>query len=484
MASFLVIAAFIAVFLRQAIPSPLLPAGSPLLVALLTLAPMLALALAADLLVAREARRLDRTGHWATIARAERWIAVSRGVGLAFHAFAVLGLGWLDAVRSATGDLVILDELVALLPLLALLCAGWWSFSRIDRRLREATLLRELDEGKPVNPIPSRGRFVLTAARHQIGLTLVPVALIGAWNEAIERHATPLGYPADWPLLPLQLVGIAAVLTLLPPLMSRVWDTIALGPGPLRDRLLAMCRDERVRVRELLVWRTGGTMVNGAVMGLLGPLRYILLTDALLEHLPERQVQAVTAHELGHVRRRHMVWLGVAGIGGVLLASVLADLALLRAFGPTGGPVWTTLAATLAAIAAGLVAFGFASRRFEWQADAFAVRQLSRDHPAEPGAAPRVHPEAVEAMSSALGAVARLNHIPPHRFSWRHGSIARRRHNLLALVGRPLDRLPPDRHAAAVKIAALAALALALGLLALHNEGPLSSPVPTTHTTR
>lgn len=58
------------------------------------------------------------------------------------------------------------------------------------------------------------------------------------------------------------------VMAVSPLLMRFVWDAVPLGPGRLRDRLMAICERAGVRVRGLLVWRTHGTMLNGVAMGL------------------------------------------------------------------------------------------------------------------------------------------------------------------------------------------------------------------------
>ncbi len=108
--------------------------------------------------------------------------------------------------------------------------------------------------------------------------------------------------------------------------------------------------------------------------------------------------------------------------------------------------------------------FGWISRRFEWQADAFAAKQLSRD---EPGAA-AVTQEAVEAMCGALGTVAALNHMNPGAKSFRHGSISLRQQRLRRLVGVPLDRLPIDRTARWMKGAIVVGLAIVLAGIALE----------------
>jgi hypothetical protein len=196
-------------------------------------------------------------------------------------------------------------------------------------------------------------------------------------------------------------------------------------------------------------------MLNGAVIGITPWLRYIVLTDALLESLDEAEVEAVAAHEVAHVRKRHMLWLALAVIGAALLFGEGAALALERAGLPGPLAVWVAAAGSLVAV---LLVLGAVSRRFEWQADAFAARHLSRavgggetgeQDTAELDTAEQENATITEAgaqaMSTALGRVARLNGFPETRFTWRHGSIATRRKRLLALVGTPAARLPIDR---------------------------------------
>ena len=78
------------------------------------------------------------------------------------------------------------------------------------------------------------------------------------------------------------------VFLLMPAMIVRIWKTGPLPPGPLRDRLEDISRRLKLRYRHILVWRSGGMVANAGVMGIVGPLRYVLLSDALLEQMPER----------------------------------------------------------------------------------------------------------------------------------------------------------------------------------------------------
>jgi Zn-dependent protease with chaperone function len=431
------------------------------------------------------------------------------------HAANVLGIGWLGAVRGVVGDVVAVDELIAVLPPIGVFVAGWWAYYPIDAAMHDAVRFRMLETSRTVYPPVSRWRFVVLNVRHQVLLVLVPIGMILAWGESVRWVVTGLvgqargdGVAAvagrwlmdadrrGWAEGVLQLVGVAVVFVLSPLVLRGVWDTVRLGPGPIRERLLEVCRGSGVKVRELLVWRTYGTMLNGAVIGLVGPLRYILLTDALLDRLPQRQVEAVMAHEVGHARHAHMPWLAASMLAGVsgaaLLLSVgvwgVVEVAWVMGRGrfaeAVAGSGLVTGGLLAGSFALGMVWFGFVSRRFEWQADAFAARRLSEMGPAvEPtlwdvpgGRADgdkgvvversplRVQAEAVWAMTGALESVAEASGLERTRRSWRHGSIEHRQARLRKLVGRPVDELPIDRVARWLKRVVVVGIVGLMGL--------------------
>lgn len=476
---------------------------------LASLAPFAALAASATLAWMLCRRSMDRRGSWKAVFVADRLLSVAVWCVLAIQAFNVVVLDWVGAVRAAVGDVVLLDELIALTPPLLTVAAAWWGYYPVHRRLREASLIRQLDAGAPVYPIWTRGQYVLAQARLHLALLAVPALLLMGWSEAVNRFwsdeasaAGRDGAELEDALRGLVLFGGAVGLFLFAPLLMRVlWDTTPLAPGELRDRLERLCAAHGVRVRQLLVWNTNGGMINGAVMGLVGPLRYILLTDALLDAMTTRQVEAVMAHELGHVRRHHLPWLAIALTALFSVASIGASLVVMgidsalrppeptpqerlaaelaaawrrfaspsedeatrrereRSLAPAYDDDWMEPAAVILMLTVGLVAFGWTSRRFERQADTFAVQHLS-GMTRRGGAANPVTIEAAEAMSDALEVVARLNHIPKRRRSWRHGSIAWRQRHLHSLPGRPCGRLAIDRWIVAIKLGSVFALAL------------------------
>jgi STE24 endopeptidase len=461
------------------------PGGSglnPLKVTATTLAGFLAIWLALQLMAAWCGSQIDKTGRVRWIHIAERWLTLSRVAGAFWWSYCLFNLGWLEAVRARVGDRWLIDELLAMFPFIALLVGGWWSMYPVERRFHEALLMRQLDnpEAPPIHPILSRAQQVWMSTRHQLLLWMVPLTLLMGWQELLNFQSKPLFQALDrlaprngGALLELvQWLGTLAIIITTPALMRFVWDTVKIGPGPLADQVHAMCRRYRVRVGGPLLWRTRGTMVNGAILGVFYPLRFMLLTDALLERLTPAQVEAVMAHEVAHVRRRHLIWLAICVVSTVIVAAwcltgALWALHIVTRAIPSEGTV--SIASAVMGLAGAGMVFGLVSRRFEWQADAFAVQHLSATQAGSEAHPPRVTPEAVATMSSALQSVAELNGIPATKPSWRHGSIRQRQQRLHRLINVPISATPIDRQVLFIKLVASIALALGIGSIVLES---------------
>jgi STE24 endopeptidase len=223
-----------------------------------------------------------------------------------------------------------------------------------------------------------------------------------------------------------------------------------------------------MRYRDILLWNTNNNVCNAGVMGLISPVRYILLSDALLQTMTDQQIEAVFAHEMGHVVHRHMVWyviffiLCIVGIGG------LEDAVLVNRYTLQMQEVFA-----IGGLAALFWAFGFISRQCERQADVYAARLMELTHrqtngdtselifsaadlvaplsPAVAGAAlkfavpyepgvhlnPTVGRHGAAIFSSALHRVAVVNNISLKRFEIFHGSIFKRMQFLRDLAAHP-----------------------------------------------
>lgn len=268
------------------------------------------------------------------------------------------------------------------LPAFAAWVGLWWSQFPADRALREQNILLQVDSGLPVYPPPGLRQYLLANLRMQVLFTIVPILLI-----LLVRDIAAVAYFAAWREPPRQaielaisLVAAGLVFLFAPEILRRVLHTQPLPDSPLRRRLEALCRRTGMRYRDILLWRTQNNMGNAAVMGLVPQVRYILLSDLLLERMDDEQIEAVFAHEVGHVVHSHMAWFVVFFIiffGGLLVAGEYLGGPLVDELKSLGLPEAAMAPMSVVGMAAGfLVLFGYLSRRFERQADVYAARTM------------------------------------------------------------------------------------------------------------
>ncbi len=157
------------------------------------------------------------------------------------------------------------------------------------------------------------------------------------------------------------LIFVAAV-GVLPWVVRHGWETRPLPAGSRRALLESLAQRAGFRCRAILLWGTAHQMINAAVVGIGPRHRIVLLSDALLTQLTDRELAAVFAHELAHAVRRHALVFLVMATGLFLSADLIATWA-----DPQGELLAGAL--VLAVFALWYLAFGFLSRRFELDAD-------------------------------------------------------------------------------------------------------------------
>jgi STE24 endopeptidase len=160
-----------------------------------------------------------------------------------------------------------------------------------------------------------------------------------------------------------------------------------LPEGGLRERLLALARRTAFRTRNIQVMDgSRRSRHSNAFFTGFGRFRRIVLFDTLVQQLNEAELEAVLAHEIGHFKKKHipkmLLFSAVSSLAGFYLIAVLARQEwLYRAFGFEQGSIVPAL--LLFGLLSGLVTFWFSplahawSRRYEYQADAFAAEVMS-----------------------------------------------------------------------------------------------------------
>jgi STE24 endopeptidase len=196
---------------------------------------------------------------------------------------------------------------------------------------------------------------------------------------------------ANWWLWAAAVVVASQLLLLLiaPAIIMPLFNKFTpLPEGTLRERLFALAQrtDFPTRSIDVMDGSKRSRHSNAFFTGL-GRFRKIVLFDTLIAQLTEPELESVLAHEIGHYKRRHVIKLLGVSVGGVLVAfATIAWLArqewFYRAFGfeyQAGFAAANVVPAMLLfALLAGTISFWFSplihiwSRRFEYQADAFA----------------------------------------------------------------------------------------------------------------
>ncbi|MGD8992047.1 MAG: M48 family metalloprotease [Desulfobacterales bacterium] len=202
--------------------------------------------------------------------------------------------------------------------------------------------------------------------------------------------------PFEWPARFLEttegeityfLLFLLAVAVIGPSMIQKFWRCKPLEDGEHRQRIASLCRKAGIAYADILYWPIfGGKMITAGVMGLIKKFRYILVTPSLLRLLEPKEIDAVIAHEIGHVKRKHLIFYLLFFVGYMLLSYVTFDIILFGIL--YAEPVYwlinktgfdqTTIFSALFSLVIILVfliyfrfIFGFYMRNFERQADIF-----------------------------------------------------------------------------------------------------------------
>jgi len=357
---------------------------------------------------------------------------------------------WLSLVRFryGLGTWPLLDELVLLAPIVLTALACWTVLYPADKALR-AYANAAVPGAAFRRPVWTFAQYMDFQIRHQILTVLVPISPIFLTYDLISGYEEQLyaltGLPWAGDGLLVCIAGLVFLVS--PEMLKAVWRTQPMPPGPLRSRLETLCERIKLQYRDILVWKSHGVMANAAVMGLLPRVRYILLSDGLLENLSLQQIEAAFGHEAGHIKHRHIPYYLIFAVASMLAVSV----GIYYVDGTVAGSEdYLDLYAAGMLLLIWAVCFGWISRRFERQADIFAVRILSETIPICPLPC-WLHTQGVRSplpvrplcttaaniFAEALEAVAALNGISRWARSWRHSSIAARQAFVRKAAERP-----------------------------------------------
>ncbi len=325
----------------------------------------------------------------------------------------------------------LIGTVLLFVPFFIALLGVWWAeypfYIAIKRQVAEQQRLTGVQMRGGWSP----GEYFSYNIRHNLLFLAVPVGAVVLIGDCLDLYLAPL-LPEDSAgaiMLAAILLTSVCVFTLAPLAIVRIWRTEKLPPGELRSELEDVSRSLKLRYRDLLVWRSGGMIINAGVLGLIGPARYVLLTDAMIEHMDRRCIKAVFAHEAGHIVSHHILY-------SVIFAMAAAGVSMLASTAVASATGMVDWAADIISMAILLAAWGFGfgwlSRRFERQSDVIAAWTI--DRPADAPDSDAVTAEGAATFSWSLQKIAELNGLRRSQFNWRHGSIENRINYILSLA--------------------------------------------------
>ena len=121
-------------------------------------------------------------------------------------------------------------------------------------------------------------------------------------------------------------VFLFVVVIIGPSIIQRFWRCKPLEKGYERSRIATLCKRAGLKYADILYWPIfGGKMITAGIMGLIKKFRYILVTSALLEYLESEEIDAVIAHEIGHIKKKHLLFYLLFFAGYTLLSYTFFD---------------------------------------------------------------------------------------------------------------------------------------------------------------
>ncbi len=211
------------------------------------------------------------------------------------------------------------------------------------------------------------------------------------------------------------------------PLMIKTfWRCRPMDPGRQRERIEQLCRRAGMAYQDILYWPLfGGKMITAGVMGLIRRFRYILVTPSLLSLLAPEEIDAVIGHEIGHIKKKHLLFYLLFFTGYLVLSYVTFYVTayamiflepawrLVHRSGANPGMV-TSIVFSVTIICVFLAyfryVFGFYMRNFERQADGYVFSLF----------------DSAAALISTFHKISLTSGQPADRPNWHHFSIRQR----------------------------------------------------------
>jgi Zn-dependent protease with chaperone function len=202
---------------------------------------------------------------------------------------------------------------------------------------------------------------------------------------------------SEWGETILFLLFFIVLAVIFPTLIKNLWNCRPMPAGPARAHMEEFCRQQGFSYTDIMLWPLyEGRMLTAGVMGVSKKYRYILITPALLEALSPYEIEAVLAHEIGHIKKYHLqlyllLFLGFGLVAGMIVSPMIYFLLNSNIFykvinfasiDPEAAlTFWGTAPMFIIMLVYFRYVFGFFMRNFERQADLAVFKALGESAP-------------------------------------------------------------------------------------------------------
>jgi len=236
--------------------------------------------------------------------------------------------------------------------------------------------------------------FILTNIKTNLPIIL-PWLLLSLLADLLQLASVPIIndlLSSTWGEEAIFVLFFIFLAIIFPAIITRLWGCTPLPPGPARQKIEDFCHSQNVGYKEIMIWPLfEGQALTAGVMGFTRKFRYLLVTPALLAALNPVEIEAVMAHELGHVKNKHLQLYLILLLGFSTMAQLTSypmlylltnsDLFYQAIHFANKQPANAlTLASTFSMLVLMIVYFryimGFFMRNFERQADLYALKTM------------------------------------------------------------------------------------------------------------
>lgn len=277
----------------------------------------------------------------------------------------------------------------------------------------------------------SRFRFIRGHLSFNM-VILIPWLLISIVLDLLQLIKMPSFFSSGLGEVVLIALAMIGFVLLGPWLIVRLWRCEPLPSDSRTTEIERYCSEHGFRVGGFYLWPLfGGEMLTAGIVGILPGLRYILITSGLLRILDISEIKAVVAHEMGHVRKKHLLLFVLLFILFMVLVYSVSDTAMLLLLSNRTVLEWvlssgfssstlisffTSISMVIFMVLYFRFIFGFFLRNCERQADLYAMELLGSPLPL------------VSSFEKIAYHSGRIEDVP----SWHHFSIRQRIQFLLA----------------------------------------------------